>query len=521
MNETIGVKGGKNDRRRTFKIRQAKVKKEQDELKELEKKVKSQQKFTLIKTLPIVITGGVIKTFFEPFTRRQKEEKKSDSSGSIDNSDDKEIVVPLQNGESVRVQVHVFRKKREKSINHQEEINESENENKIEGKSPYQVVEQESIPIREVSAVEIEKKKSLSEISEEELSAEARDTFQKLKARKIIESYEEELKEIRYELRSLVSDYQVLAEEKEEIIFSEEAMVLLDKLSFVISRIEVLKNKIQIHNLNQYDDNYIYTLIEDYLSEYDQGNLISEMKDSPLYIMIAEKISQLDVEKDCFSNDLSRKKKELEDREVRFQELWDHYYSIEKVNQQLLSFQNEQDALLRDVQDKIQRSETISERVKIQVDAMNSHSRRFMQLMAFQMFFPGPKGAKRLATVAATYLYFANQIMKPKKTTKKYRIIQVKDYSGEIKNSMSALDDAESLLEKTDMQIDQLMAEIMTTYHDYLDVLPECGQLLSRLDQVKDEIGEKKYEMQRIREEQIYLLDQNHEKVMKRGEYPV
>ncbi|MBR5370281.1 MAG: hypothetical protein IK137_03140 [Bacilli bacterium] len=66
MDETIGVKGGHNDRRRTLiisKKQKEKLKKyqEEKELKELEKEVKRKQKYTLIKTLPIVIVGQTIK----------------------------------------------------------------------------------------------------------------------------------------------------------------------------------------------------------------------------------------------------------------------------------------------------------------------------------------------------------------------------------------------------------------------------------------------------------------------------
>lgn len=498
MNETIGVKGGRNDRRRFLIIRESRKKKKNDEIKDLEKRVKKQQKFTLIKTIPFVIAGGSIKTFFDFITSRDKNELSYQDEVTVDG------------GRKVRVRViSPILKKGKKN-------------KKEEKESPYKEVKQIQIPVKEESLKtdEVREKKS-SEIEEEELSDQAKNTFQKLRAHKIVDSYEEKLKEIRYELRTLVSDYRVLAKEKEEVVFSEEAAVLLDKLSILISRIEVLKSKIQIQNLEQYDDNYIYTLIEDYLLEFDHGNAISELKDSPLYIMIAEKISELDTEKLRFYNDLSDKKKLLEEKEIHFEELKEQYYSIEKVNQQLLYFQNEQDYLLRDVQKKIDEAETVSEKTKVQVEALNLQSEKLLQLLAFQMFFPGPKGVKRFVSTTAAYLYFANQLLKPKKTTKKYRVIQVKDYTNDIENNMSLLDDATSLLEKTDYQVNQLITEIYESYRDYIDVLPECNHLLARLEQVKDDIAEKKYEMKRIKEEQIRLMDKNDEKVKRRGEYPM
>ena len=73
MDETIGVKGGHNDYKRMFTItkkQKEKLKKyqEEKELKELEKEVKRKQIYTLIKTLPIVITGA---TFKELTTKKE------------------------------------------------------------------------------------------------------------------------------------------------------------------------------------------------------------------------------------------------------------------------------------------------------------------------------------------------------------------------------------------------------------------------------------------------------------------
>ena len=85
MNETIGGKGGNQDRRRRMKItRQQKKKLElyekerkKQQIEELEKKVGRLQKITLIKTLPIVITGTIFGTFYKNArSNMQKEENK-------------------------------------------------------------------------------------------------------------------------------------------------------------------------------------------------------------------------------------------------------------------------------------------------------------------------------------------------------------------------------------------------------------------------------------------------------------
>ena len=65
MNETIGVKGGKNDRRRVLKIKARRKKllqelQEQLEIKELEKEARKKRRYVIAKTIPIVLIGAEI-----------------------------------------------------------------------------------------------------------------------------------------------------------------------------------------------------------------------------------------------------------------------------------------------------------------------------------------------------------------------------------------------------------------------------------------------------------------------------
>ena len=476
MNETIGVKGGNNDRRRSLRISKKQKKKLQDEeeqreIAELEKKVKKQQRFTLIRTLPIVLLGSAFKTLYD--TARGKTFDREEEKSKLEIKD------------------------------HDEEKKEKKNE-----------------PL-EIHQVETSSLGDTSVIDEEQLPEDVRIRFQKLKAQKIIDVYEEELKDIRYELRQLASDYQVLAEQESEIVYSEEADEILHKLSDLIGKIEELKRKIQIEDYDQYDGNYLYTLIEDYLLEFRDGNVLSEVEDSPLYVLIAEKLNELDGERDSLTQKVQMKKELLEEKEELFEELKERFFSIERMNQELLEFQNEQDTLLREVQEKIEKAISVEEKVKIEVSAMNRQSRRLLSLLSFQMMFPGPRGVKRLASTTAAYLYFASQILHPQTTTRKYRVITVKDYSREIENSMQTLEDASKMLERTTIQVDKMIDEVYASFEDYIGVVPECDQLLSDLSQVKSDLEEKEYEMEKIKQEQEQLMEQNNAKVLRRGEYPM
>ncbi len=85
MDETIGVKGGKQDRIRTLKITKKSKKKlqeleEERQIKDLEKKIKKQQIYTLIKALPIAISGGFIKTIHDTAIGKKQKDKEEQNS---------------------------------------------------------------------------------------------------------------------------------------------------------------------------------------------------------------------------------------------------------------------------------------------------------------------------------------------------------------------------------------------------------------------------------------------------------
>ena len=127
MNETIGARGGHNDRKRSLIIRKQQklrliAEREEKEIKELESRVKKQQKFTLIKTLPIVIAHETIKTFFSTPKASQIDKK---AQVPENNNKEKQIVI-LDNSNkkivtTIKLEINEEYFKKSKSEKRQEE----------------------------------------------------------------------------------------------------------------------------------------------------------------------------------------------------------------------------------------------------------------------------------------------------------------------------------------------------------------------------------------------------------------
>ena len=582
MDETIGVKGGANDQRRRMIIsreqkRMLEEYEEERQIAELEKEVKKKQIFTLIKALPIVIGGNVVQTIHDTAVGKKKEDKEEENSRwrikeytsdvsatsreeeARKKEERRKKIIVLPTGEKAVVYIHIPEEHHiEDSIPEKEEKKEPSSpvvqqemkippvtEEKRESFTPAKPVGVGVLPPKESTSIPFIPKKKIEDYTEQEiadaeivdvesfidreltatdlsqLSKEDVKKIEQLKSRRIIEEYEKQLKDIRYELRKIIFEYNVLVDKDEEVVLSKDAEIILERLSEVIDKIEELKRKIKIEDLEKYDDNYIYYLIEGYLKEFKDKRVIKEIEDSPLYIMIAEKLDELEEKRGKFSKSVEEKKERLEEKEEDFEKLKDQYLSIDRINNQLLEFQYEQDRVLRDIQEKVRNATTETERVTEEVQGMNQQSRRLLRMLSLQLFLPGPRVAKRFAASAAAYLYFMNNIIRPKTQTKRYRVIVVKDYHDEIKNSMMALEDAIHLLTRTSDQIDKMMRDLEYYYKDYLEYLPDAKELLSNLRKIKSEVEEKEYEMQKIKAQQEKELEKNDAKVKTMGEYPV
>ena len=248
---------------------------------------------------------------------------------------------------------------------------------------------------------------------------------------------------------------------------------------------------------------------------------ILKINKSPFYIELSEKISELDSKKNKFKKKVEEKKEALDNKEEQFSKLKNKYLSLDRINSKLVKFQIEQERYLKDIQEKIENSKTITEKVEYEFQALDHQTNRMLRFMSLQMLLPGPMLARVMAASTLSHVFFINNIIRPQFIEKRYKVITVTDYSSEIKNSIDEIDNLIDLLGKTSQQIDRLISEINTKYKDYLGAIKECDEILSNLNKMKSNLKEKEFEMKKIKSKQQKELEKNDAKVLTRGKYPV
>ena len=557
MNEAIGVKGGKRDRKRRIiitanqkkKLKENYKRKKQERIKKLEKEVKNLQLASFLVAVPISVAGTTVETLLN-LREEQKDERLQAKGLQIEEraqakalqTEELHQANKLELGESaIYIEDYQSNDRKftdygyPKTIDGKEVVSYPDKKIiTIEKKEYPKVVEakvsleenNKNITLKETleqpnkqqeerKKVEVkEQKQTIIPIPASKIETlEENKIFQKITDKKIVAEYEEKLKDVKIELKKLIYEYNVLQQASEDLTDSKEAEEILYQLSIIIKKIEELKSKMKIDIKDLETDAYLTDIVDQYMDEFKNKNIVSEIKDSDLYIMIAEKLEEVTEKTGTLTNKVEDTKDKLELDESQFDKLKESYYNFENFNNQLIAFQSEQDFLLKDLEKKVSESTSITEQVQYRVQLMNRQNRRLLQMIALPMLIPGNRSARAIASATAAYLYFMRNLLNPRLRQQRYRIISVIDYSSEIEKNISKIEDAAISISKTSNKLEEMIRKIEVDFKEYIDTLPECRELLSNLNKLLSDLKEKEEELQKTKQEQEKLLETNNQKV--------
>lgn len=554
MNETIGEKGGRRDRKRTIiitsenkkKLKEYYKKKKKLKLEKLEKEVKNLQIASFLVAVPISIAGNVYDAMFHVIDATKEEAKAKDLQKELRNKAKGLQTEELHQAEKLELSetstyiedyqtndrkftdygypktiegkmIVSFKNKLDSSRDNIEitlppqtvkaQVSLTENNKLVSKKEDF--ISKSSEPEIEV----LEEKQETIPIPTVGISPEQNIVFQKAQDKKLVLKYEEKFKDIREELKELIYEYNVLAQETNDIYTSKEAENILYQLNLVIKKLEELKEKIKVEVTDLENENYLIELVDGYIESFKNKKTVDEVKDSALYIMLADKVEELTTKTGSLNVRLEDKKEELEIDEEKIETLKDAYYNYDNFNNQLISFQYEQDSMLKELEQRVKESTSITEQVQYRMQLMTKQSKRLLRMLAIPMMIPGGRSAKAMATATAAYMYFMKNLMNPKLQQKKYRIISVTDYSREIETNISKVSDAISLIGKTSNKLEEMITKLEKDFKDYINEIPECKELLSNLNKLLSELKQKEEELTKTKSKQENLLEKNNQKV--------
>ncbi len=572
FDESRGQKGGINDRRRVMKLRKQEIErlKELNEEESLKKELKERETKELLSIIPIVIIKILIDN-----TRSKKivnidrkkdikeKEKKEETNTQLEEIKEEKKKEPSKESleqikpESNEGFVKVDRIEEEKNespiieniilpgilllqdkpkiikVDKVKDIDEKElKEEEISKEEAKQSEEQEEIKSDDKEKSEEakeeekeeerqEKKEEKSEKKEKSQSSEEKQTeidkkLERLQSNKIVEKYADKLMAIRHDLRNIIFEYNMIVDRNNKLQTKEEAEKLLDSLNKLIKKIDELKKKLDIPDSDKYDETYLYAIAEEYMKEFSNNKPIKEIKSSPLYISISEKVKELDKAKNKLKKTIDDNKKSLGIKEAQVEKLKSNYDKMSDFDKKMDNFTTQAEKELKDVEDKVKNSVDIKREMEYRVVEANRMSRLLVGLMAVEAMLPTNRSTKRAALIATAGAYVLNRLLNRRRVQVRENVkVTVKDYSERIEKDLDKIEDVQKNLSKNCKELDKIISLLENDYKKVVSANSEYKELLINLKIIKSNLQEKEYDLKRINDDTKKSLDENNHKVMR------
>lgn len=321
--------------------------------------------------------------------------------------------------------------------------------------------------------------------------------YENIANKKILIEYENKLKDIKNDLRKITYEFSLLTLPKIEDENKEDVEELFSKINLVIRKISNLEDKITFNN-SYLEDNYLDYVVEKYLDEFKIGKQVTEIKDSSLYILISEKINQLEMAKETLKDRVNIEKLKLLPEEII--NMKSEYYNFNNINNELLKIQYEQDSLLRELMGNTNNI-TIADRTKEEIKYLSIESSIILKKLKKINLVPGVRSGKAIAFLSATMLLSIKKVKYQRHKNINYKVITINDYDKNLETDIDKIYSTRKLLTKTSTRLKMFITYLNNNFSQYIKYSDDAKELLDNLYAIKDIVDEKEYEIGKLEEE--------------------
>lgn len=321
--------------------------------------------------------------------------------------------------------------------------------------------------------------------------------YENIANKKILIEYENKLKDIKNDLRKITYEFSLLTLPKIEDENKEDVEELFSKINLVIRKISNLEDKITFNN-SYLEDSYLDYVVEKYLDEFKIGKQVTEIKDSSLYILISEKINQLEMAKEALKDRVNIEKLKLLPEEII--NMKSEYYNFNNINNELLKIQYEQDSLLRELMGNTNNI-TIADRTKEEIKYLSIESSIILKKLKRINLVPGVRSGKAIAFLSATMLLSIKKVKYQRHKNINYKVITINDYDKNLETDIDKIYSTRKLLTKTSTRLKMFITYLNNNFSQYIKYSDDAKELLDNLYAIKDIVDEKEYEIGKLEEE--------------------
>lgn len=527
----IGARGGKKDRKITF--RNLKRNKKKEEMIEEESKKKELKKQNEIKKQENIIQ----------ITKEEKEQEKKELIDLLEDAPTldkkhgnmKESINKIKN-DSIEVTYKFNREKAEKKNTQEKKIQKGINEKEIEKNLNFNTQEKKNsntikkdippiiekndentfIPIyKDTKAVG---KRNVEDNKESILQKEEKEL--NFLEKQIIKVLEDDINEKKFQLKKIDSEIYTLEKNIEDTVSQEEMVELEKEIEILMKLVEKIKR--QIDSLEKtFDDkipltdtnNYLIYLVEEYKSRRkEEIEFKKVLKDNQKYSSLTDTMIEIEEKQKSLNEKLQEKKDEMMIDNERMEKLNDNVVDIEEMNDKIKSLMIDSNKALEEIKIKLEEEVPITEKVDYISKTMD-HT--LWQLFLLMAMFKRNLSMKNNAVNSISNLVILDIIMKmttPIITKQVSYEYNVKDYEYMIRKAASDTNYLENVIDNNLDKIDSIRYNFMHNYRE-CSYLESYQNALDKLNRLEENIKERKNDVAKMKKEMEYQLEKNNAKV--------
>ena len=344
----------------------------------------------------------------------------------------------------------------------------------------------------------------------------------------VLDELDKMLKTSYYEIQKIKYDLDQLEKEEDEIIIRKEIDDLIYKLQKLIQRFEQIKKEFVSKNPNVlvYDlkeDLYIKELIEEYKFLYNNGSItntdILQAKQISEFTHIIDEI--IDIQNRCskLNDNLDEKKKKDVNRDKDFDNFTNDSKEIDKINDYIKSFTNNQEHIIKELEAKIAESADITKTVTYKTELVVNYSKllKATLLMATTPIIPPTRGGNLLKIgimgVAignlANFVHFRTE---EDKTIVKATYV---DYEQAVRKNIDKVGEMSAVIGKAINDIKYLKKAFDKDFGEYANLIPEYSSMLIKLNEIEKDLIVKEQLTKEYNDRLDKALEKNNIKVKK------
>ena len=534
----IGARGGKKDRKITF--RNLKRNKKKEEMIEEESKKKELKKQNVIKKQENIIQ----------ITKEEKEQEKEELIDLLEdaptlekkNGNTKESINKIKN-DSIEVTYKFNHKEIEKQIAQEKEIEkqitqekeiekqiaqEKEIEKDLDFKKDSNTIKKDTPPIIEEKEENtfIPIYKDTKTVGKRNVEDNKKNVLQKEEKelnfleKQIIQVLEDDINEKKFQLKKIDSEIYTLEKNIEDTVNQEEMVELEKEIEILMKLVEKIKR--QIDSLEKtFDDkipltdtnNYLIYLVEEYKSrrkeEIEFGKVL---KDNQKYSSLTDTMIEIEEKQKSLNEKLQEKKDEMMIDNERMEKLNDNVVDIEEMNDKIKSLMIDSNKALEEIKIKLEEEVPITEKVDYISKTMD-HT--LWQLFLLMAMFKRNLSMKNNAVNTISNLVILDMILKmttPTITKQVSYEYNVKDYEDMIRKAASDTNYLENIIDNNLDKIDSIRYNFMHNYRE-CSYLESYQNALDKLNRLEENIKERKNDVAKMKKEMEYQLEKNNAKV--------